>query len=334
MRGALVLAALLLGACTGPGSIEFGGGTMGTSFSVKLPGAANDFDEATLRAGVVGVLDDVNRMMSTYMPESEISQFNASASTDWHTVSKEFCESVAASIALSELTNGAFDITAGPLVNLWGFGPEETTFGPPDDQDVEAARSKVGFRHLETDCSIPALRRDIPGLTLDMSAMGKGYAADRVAEILVELGATDYMVEVGGEIRVGGSNAKGKEWAIGIEIPRAGKREPYAIVHLTNVAVATSGDYRNFFEYEGVRYSHEIDTHTGYPVTHELAAVSIIAESGARADALATALLVMGPEAGLELASRENIAALFLTRTATGVEESSSPRFATLRRTL
>ncbi len=334
MRSALVVAALLLAACSpSPQTIEFGGGTMGTGFTVKLPGAAERYDAAELREQVMAVLDEVNRQMSTYIEDSEISRFNTNSSTDWQPVSREFCMSVEHALELAEFTDGAFDITAGPLVNLWGFGPDIRDFGPPADEDIAAARSVTGYEKVETDCSIPALRKDLPGVELDMSAYGKGLAADRVSDWMKARGIDNYMVEIGGEIRVSGRNARGKDWAIGIEIPRAGKREPYTVVNITDSAVATSGDYRNFFVHEGVRYSHEIDTRTGYPVTHELAAVSIIDESAARADALATGLLVLGPEAGMELAKRENIAALFLTRTDTGIEETASPRFAGLNRT-
>ncbi len=334
MRRALVLTALLLAACApSPKSIEFGGGTMGTGFTVKLPGAAGRFDPDELHGQVSATLDEVNQQMSTYIEDSEISRFNANPSTDWQPVSWGFCMSVERALELSEFTDGAFDITAGPLVNLWGFGPEVQNFVPPARDDIEAAQAVVGYRKVETDCDVPAIRKQLPGVELDLSAWGKGLAADRVSDWMKAWGIEDYMIEIGGEIRVGGRNTKGRDWAIGIEIPRAGKREPYTVVHITDSAVATSGDYRNFFEYEGVRYSHEIDTRTGYPVTHDLAAVSIIDKSGARADALATGLLVLGPEAGLELATRENIAALFLTRTDTGIEETATPAFAGYRRT-
>ncbi len=306
---------------------------MGTGFTVKLPGAADRFDADELREQVMATLDEVNRQMSTYIDDSELSRFNANPSTDWQTVSPGFCVSVEQALELADFTDGAFDITAGPLVNLWGFGPDVTDFGPPADDAIQSARAVVGYEKVEADCSIPALRKDLPGVELDMSAFGKGLAADRVSDWMRVLGINNYMIEIGGEVRVGGHNAKGKDWAIGIEIPRAGKREPYTVVHLSDRAMATSGDYRNFFEFEGVRYSHEIDTRTGYPVTHELAAVSIIEESGARADALATGLLVLGPEAGLAFATRENIAALFLTRTDTGIEETATPAFAGYRRT-
>lgn len=334
MKLALLPAVLLLCACTGPDSIEFGGGTMGTGFTVKLPRAADAHDGEQLRAEVQALLQDVSQMMSTYIADSEISRFNDNASMDWQTVSRDFCDSVQLALELSVFSDGAFDITAGPLVDVWGFGPVEREFALPEQAAIEAARARVGFEHLQTDCETPAIRRSVDGLTLDMSAIGKGYAADRVADMLAAKGLDDYLVEIGGELRVSGSNADGEAWAIGIELPHAGKREPYAVVHVTDVAVATSGDYRNFYVIDGVRYSHEIDTRTGYPVTHELSAVSIIDETGARADALATGLLVMGPDKGMELATRENIAALFLTRTESGIEEAASPRFSAIRRTL
>lgn len=336
MRLVPIVVVLLAAACSAraPETIEFGGGTMGTAFTVKLPGPADGVDANALETDVKALLADISRMMSTYISDSEISKFNASASTDWQPVSSRFCESVAHALELSEFTDGAFDITAGPLVNLWGFGPDVTSSGPPTQEEIDAALLMVGYRHLHADCSQPALRREVAGLVLDMSAYGKGYAVDRVAELLEARGMVSYLVEIGGELRVSGQKPTGEDWAIGIEIPRAGKREPYTVVHLTDAAVATSGDYRNFFEFEGTRYSHEIDTRTGRPVTHDLAAVSIVDKSGARADALATGLLVMGPDAGLALATKENIAALFLKRTGTGIDETVSPRFAALRRTL
>jgi thiamine biosynthesis lipoprotein len=266
-------------------------------------------------------------MMSTYIQDADISAFNAAETLDWYPVPAEFCNAIEYTLQLSAATDGAFDITAGPLVDLWGFGPAEMKFEPPTAEEIASALAKVGYEHLQVDCSLPAIRRDVEGLAIDLSAYGKGYAVDQVAEALADSGFENFLVEIGGEIRVAGSNSRGENWAIGIEVPRAGVREPYTVVRLTELAVATSGDYRNFFEYEGVRYSHEIDTHTGKPVTHELAAVSIIDESAATADALATGLLVMGPDAGFELAEQQNIAALFLTRTDNGVEERVSPRF-------
>lgn len=320
----LLLPLLACGAKT-PEEIVFAGNTMGTQFSVKLVTASSD--AATLEQRIQASLDSVDKMMSTYKADSEISAFNASRSTDWFAVSKEFCTSVDEALLLSEITDGAFDITVAPLVNLWGFGPGAMVDTPPADDEIQALLARVGYRHLAADCAQPALRKDLPGLELDMSACGKGLAIDEIAELLNAQGIENYMVEVGGEIRLRGRNIKGARWAIGIERPLTSERQPHTIVHLTDTALATSGDYRNFFESDGKLYSHTIDTATGKPVTHTLASVTVVDPSGYRADALATALLVLGPEKGMALAVRENMAALFLSRGETGIKETASPAF-------
>ena len=225
------------------------------------------------------------------------------------------------------MTDGAFDITVGPLVNLWGFGPGDSIAEPPSDAEIRALLDSVGHQHLQADCEQPALRKALPGLVLDMSAFGKGYAADAVGDQLDAKGYANYLVEVGGELRVRGHNARGEKWAIGIEAPLVDQRRPYAVVRLTDTAVATSGDYRNYFEADGTRYSHTIDTRTGRPITHSLASVTVVDPRGYRADALATALLVLGPEQGMQLATRENLAVLFLLRGESGFDEQASPAF-------
>jgi thiamine biosynthesis lipoprotein len=276
-------------------------------------------------------LDAVDQMMSTYRSDSEISRFSDSVSTDWQLVSADFCASVEDALEVSVLTDGAFDITVGPLVNLWGFGPGDSIDKPPADSDIERMLSTVGYQHLQADCAQPALKKDIAELVLDMSAIGKGYAADKVADVLEQDGFGDYLVEVGGELRVAGRNADGKLWAIGIEAPLVDQRRPQTIVRITDTGVATSGDYRNYFEVDGRRYSHTIDTQTGRPVTHSLASVTVIDDSGYRADALATAFLVMGVEKAIALAQREQLAAVFLLRDDAGITELTTPAFDQLR---
>jgi len=333
MKAVGTLALFLLCACgenVAP-EVELAGNTMGTQFSVKLAAGDAVNDAIHLQKAIEGSLAHVEQMMSTYLPDSEITQFNNSASTGWHDVSEEFCLSVEQSLAISTLTDGSFDITVGPLVDLWGFGPGEIIDEPPADENISTILTSVGYKHLQTDCEQPALKKDIAELELDMSAFGKGYATDRVAAILDEAGIKNYLIEVGGELRLRGHNAKGAKWAIGIEVPLPNQRRPHMILHLTDTAMATSGDYRNYFEADGQRYSHTIDPRTGRPVTHSLASVTVIDDQGSRADALATALLVMGPDAGMELATRESMAVLFLLRTDSGIEELSTPAFEQLR---
>jgi len=333
MRTVVLLALIsLCAACAkGPTEVELSGNTMGTQFSVKL--AVDDIDAARMQLDIEASFADVERMMSTYVPDSEISRFNNSATTDWHKVSMEFCSSVEEALALSNFTEGSFDITVGPLVNLWGFGPGEMIEEPPADESISAMLKSVGYEHLQADCTRPALRKDIAELVLDMSAFGKGFAVDRVADGLEDAGFHDYLVEVGGELRLGGHNASGEKWAIGIEVPLTDKRQPYTVIRLTDTAVATSGDYRNYFEADGKLYSHTIDTRTGRPVTHSLASVTVVDDSGLRADALATALLVLGPEKGMQLATQENLAVLFLLRSDSGIDERSTPAFEQMRAT-
>ncbi len=320
---------LALAACGGEAHVqtEFAGSTMGTQYSVKLVTAAEIDDTAAIRDMISSSLDEVEQLLSTYMPDSEISLFNTMQSTDWVPASAMFCDGVEKSLALSAMTDGAFDITVGPLVNLWGFGPDDPIAEPPSDDEIAALLDTVGYRHLEADCARPALRKTLPQLALDMSAFGKGYAADAVGDRLDAQGFENYLVEVGGELRVRGHNSSGEKWAIGIEAPLVDQRRPYAVLRLTDTAVATSGDYRNYFEADGTRYSHTIDTRTGRPITHSLASVTVVDPRGYRADALATALLVMGPDQGMRLATRENLAVLFLLRGESGFDEQASPAF-------
>jgi thiamine biosynthesis lipoprotein len=258
----------------------------------------------------------------------ELSLFNTSQSTDWQAASLELCLSVKESLAISAMTGGAFDITVGPLVNLWGFGPDGAIVSPPSDEQIAAARTRVGFGHLHADCTKPAVRKDLARLYIDLSAYAKGYAVDRVAELLDQRDVSNYLVEIGGELKVSGHNADGQPWAVAIEEPLDEERRVHTVIRLTDRAVATSGDYRNFFEFDERRYSHEIDTRTGRPVTHSLASVTVIADTAAYADGMATALMVLGPKEGLELARSRNIAALFLVRTPSGFIEHATPAFA------
>jgi len=331
VRVLLAIAMLALAACGGHGQVELVGSTMGTQFSVKLPNGLGDHDALKLQKAVEAVLEDIDESMSTYKPESMLSQFNSNPSVDWQRVETNFCRVVEQSLEISKQTNGAFDITIAPLVNLWGFGPGKLIDEPPNDDEIDIFLSGTGFENLHADCSQPAIRKDMPDLMLDLSAIGKGYAADVVADLLQSLGFDSFLVEVGGELRIKGLNSNGEAWAIGIEAPLPNARKPHSVVHLTDTAMATSGDYRNYFEADGQLFSHTIDTRTGRPVTHSLASVTVVDDRGWRADAMATALLVMGPEDGMAFAEREGLAVLMLIRTSDSIEERQSAAFAELR---
>jgi len=307
---------------------ELTGDAMGTSFSIKMVSPPDTIDLEAMRNKVERKLAMIEQQMSTYIADSELSRFNAQRSVEWFEVSGDLCRVVAEALALSAVTDGAFDVTVGPLVNLWGFGPEGQVTEPPDAGLIAALLRSIGHDALHADCSVPALRKDLPDLYVDLSAFAKGYGVDELAALLDAVEVGNYLVEIGGELRMRGVNAEGEYWGIAIETPTPAGRSVQTVVRLTNAAVATSGDYRNFFEHDGQLYSHAIDPRTGHPISHDAASVTVIAETAAFADAMATALLVMGPDQGLEFAEREGIAAMFLVRHDGGVEERASTRFA------
>ncbi len=303
------------------------GETMGTTWNVQVVEPPLDLDPAALESRIREHLDTVNAQMSTYEPRSELSRFNASSSRDWFPVSAGLARVVALALEISQLTGGAFDVTVGPLVNLWGFGPGALATELPSEFDVADALARVGYGQLAARVSAPALRKALSGIYVDLSAIAKGHGVDEIAGLLEVRGLTDYLVEIGGELRGRGTNANGEPWRIAIERPATQVREVFAVVPLRSSAMATSGDYRNFFEVDGRRYSHTIDPTTGRPVRHRLASVTVLDASCARADALATALLVLGPEQGLALAQRLRLAALLIVREDDGYRTIASPAF-------
>ncbi len=270
-------------------------------------------------------LQRVNRLMSTYIPESDVSRFNASNSTDFIPVDPETAQVVQRAIQISQQTEGAFDITVGPAVNLWKFGPDkESVESLPSEDEVLEVRSLIGFEKLQVRSDPPAIRKSEPKLKIDLSAIAKGYAVDMVAKALDDASCKQYMVEVGGEVFVRGQRAKGGPWQIGVERPDStqsanrpllgANREVYRVASISDSALASSGDYRNFFEFKGKRFSHTIDPKTCQPVEHGLATACIIADDCMTADALATAVMVLGPEAGQSVCKAAGVEFLLITR--------------------
>lgn len=311
-----------VGACQSNDRVqnELSGATMGTRYAVSVVTRRRP-PPATLAEDIRQLLQTLNAEMSTYDPESELSRFNRFASTAWFPVGDSLCFAVADALAISELTDGAFDITVGRVVNLWGFGPDlPESDNIPAQTDIDAALETAGFRKLHADCDNGRLRKDHAALYVDLSAYAKGLAADRIGELLGKTGITDYLVEIGGEIRAAGLNVNAEKWRIAIEQPGSSEGKIPAVLRLEDIAVATSGDYRNYIEIDGIRYSHTIDSHTGSPVKHDTASVTVVTDSAARADGMATALLVMGEKQGLAFAEARNIAALFIIRGETGFE--------------
>jgi thiamine biosynthesis lipoprotein len=307
---------------------------MGTYYAVKVPRPPVDLDAEVLQAGIDGVLGEVNREISTYDPDSELSRLNRNPSTDWIPVSANLLAVLLEGLRMSALSGGAFDITVGPLVNLWGFGPEAKPDAVPPPEQIRAALEKVGHGKIGLRADPPALRKERADVYIDLSALGEGYGADRLAAYLDSQGLTDYMVAVAGTIRARGRNAKCQPWGIAVETPIAGQRTVQRIIPLSDGAVSTSGDYRNFFEQDGRRYSHHIDPRTGESVAHRLTSVTVVMPGGPvsamSADGLATALVVMGEEKGPALAESLGLAAFFILREGDALRELGSAAFGRL----
>ncbi len=306
---------------------DFSGNTMGTTINVMIVAPPESLTLDELQLDVMRTLERIENIASTYRESSELSAFNANSSTDWIEVSVEFCSLVHQALLISQETAGAFDITVGALVNLWGFGPEPTVDEPPPLEKIDAALKHVGHRGLQTNCAQPAIRKSAASMYVDLSGWAKGYAVDQLAELLDQNGLDNYLIEIGGELRAHGHNAEQRKFAIAIETPASEQGDEYSVMRLSNAAVATSGDYRNYFENDGQRYSHTIDPRTGRPINHDLASVTVVSDSTAYADAMATALLVLGRVDGLALAEKLGIAAYFSVHTAQGIVSFSSSAY-------
>ena len=334
-RRVLFLSIFLVAACGDNDLLptyDLHGNTMGTTFNITLVAPPADFDLDGLQTDIHARLEHIENIASTYRSDSQLSEFNANPSTDWIKVRPEFCHMIMAALDISVMTHGAFDITAGPLVNLWGFGPSDQENEIPTDEEIAAVGEYIGYQMLETDCDYGSIRKASAETYVDLSGWAKGYAVDEIAALIDKYALANYLVEIGGELRARGYNAEQRKFSVAIEKPLQNNEMSYTVLRLSDVSVATSGDYRNFFERDGNRYSHTIDPRTGRPVSHELAGVTVISTNTAFADAMATALLVLGLEDGLALAEKLRIAAYFLVRTDNGIEEESTSQFEQLRR--
>jgi len=309
-----VLAACLLAGCEQqPRTVKFSGATMGTSYSVTIAEVPPELKTKQIKADVEQVLDTVNQRMSTYREDSELSRVNSHAAGAWVPISEPLLALIKRASDINLQSQGAFDITVGPLVNLWGFGPGKHVKSAPSDAQITERLRLLGFDKFILRDRPPAINKRIDEVYIDLSAIAKGYGVDQVTAKLKQLGLSRFLVEIGGELYGEGFNPDGKAWQVAVERPTQGARNIELIVNLQGRGMATSGGYRNFFEADGKRYSHTIDPRTGRPVTHNLRSVTVLAAYTADADALATALLVMGPKDGLAFAEREKIAALFIS---------------------
>jgi len=291
------------------------GKTMGTHYHVSLIINANSPTNYSkkLQNDIDDLLTKINQQMSTYLENSEISRFNQHQSLGWFPVSSQLFDVIKSAQQINKLTGGAFDITIASLVNLWGFGPA-VQYTMPDSQKIHHALELTGNQLIEIHENPPSIRKTKPLVKIDLSAIAKGYAVDQISRYLTAAGFTNHLVEIGGEIIAKGHNKQNKAWQIKIEHPTGSSATQPHVIEVQDFAVATSGDYRNYFIKANKRYSHTLDPITGNPVTHHLASISVLDKSAMKADALATALMVMGEKKGISFASKHKIPAFFIIR--------------------
>lgn len=303
----------------GPPNYHWQGQTMGTTWNIKVAEAHLSKQEAeNVYQQVLAALEQVNDEMSTYRPNSEINRFNGAAAGLAHEPSKGFARVTAFALDLAEQSGGAFDPTLGPLVDLWGFGPGLRLQNPPADADLQRAREAIGYQKLAVQPNGRLVKAQ-DGLEIDLNAVAKGYGVDRCSEILAAAGLSHSMVEIGGEVRARGHRRGDDPWKLGIQVPARDANaapELFGVTHLRDLSMATSGDYRNYYAGPDGRFAtHILDPRTGYPAVHQLASVTVVAETCMQADGLATASFVMGPKDGLAFIERTDGAeALFLVR--------------------
>ena len=291
---------------------EISGLTMGTTYTVVALDHTRGLDESTVRTAVEAALADVNAKMSNWDATSEISRINASRDSGAVTLSSDLAQVMDAAATVSRHSGGRFDTTVGPLIEAWGFGAQGS-LARPSEEVIEAALDRSGHANTlhVTPVTLTKTRSDAQ---VYLSAIGKGYGADHVGRALEALGMTDYLVEIGGDLYASGRNADGMRWQIGVETPNAFDRGVMDVVPVSGMGLATSGDYRTYFEQDGMRYSHVLDPVTGYPINHRTASATVLADTAMLADAWATAMLTLGRDRGLEVAKEHDLAVLFVDR--------------------
>ncbi len=290
--------------------VHLTGPTMGTQYNVKYL-ASDAISPEKLQSDINELLILINKQMSTYDPSSELSRFNQSRGEEPFPLSQGTLDVLHEAVRLGQLSDGVLDVTVGPLVNLWGFGPNARPVKVPSDELIKSTKNRIGLDKLLLLSG--AAKKLEPELYVDLSTIAKGYGVDEVADLLESYGINNYLAEIGGEMRLSGNKGDDQPWVIAVEKPITTERAVQRFLSIGNNAIATSGDYRNFYEENGVRYSHLIDPKSGYPIQHSLVAVTVVHPSCMVADGLATAINVMGVERGLAFANRLNVAALLIS---------------------
>ncbi|HDU5302895.1 TPA: FAD:protein FMN transferase ApbE [Klebsiella quasipneumoniae subsp. similipneumoniae] len=306
------------------------GKTMGTFWRVSVIGV----DEAkaqALRTKVQAQLDADDRLLSTWKNDSALMRFNHAADTRPWPVSEAMADIVTLSLRIGAKTHDAMDITVGPLVNLWGFGPDKQPVATPDAQAIAAAKARTGLQHLQVinQSGRQFLQKDIPDLFVDLSTVGEGYAADHLARLMEQEGISRYLVSVGGALVSRGMNGEGKPWRVAIQKPTDQENAVQAIVDINGHGISTSGSYRNYYELDGKRISHVIDPQTGQPITHKLVSVTVIAPTALEADGWDTGLMVLGPEKAQQVVREQGLAVYMIVKEGEGFKTWMSPQFRT-----
>ncbi|MCT4702448.1 FAD:protein FMN transferase ApbE [Enterobacteriaceae bacterium H20N1] len=334
-RGLFAVALLLLAGCDNKAvknetGLVLEGKTMGTFWRVSLAGV-DKARQDELRAKIQAQLDGDDRLLSTYKSDSALSRFNQSRSTEPYPVAEAMSDIVTTSLRIGAKTDGAMDITVGPLVNLWGFGPDKQPVKIPNQAQIEAAKALTGLQHLTVinKAGQQWLQKDLPGLYVDLSTIGEGYAADHLARLMEQNGVSRYLVSVGGAVVTRGTNAEDKAWRVAIQKPTDRENAVQAIVDLNGHGISTSGSYRNYYELEGKRLSHVIDPTTGAPVQHKLVSATVIAPTAMEADGWDTGLMVLGTEKAKQVAQKEGLAVYLITKEGEGFTTWMSPQFKT-----
>ncbi len=309
--------------------ISIFGSTMGTTYSVKYQQINEIPEQEHVHSSIEKILSDINQSMSTYIDDSELSLFNRSRDTGFQKLSDDLYKVIKHANQVRILSNGAFDVTVGPLVNLWGVGPDPMDHKIPTDDQINELRQHTGFAKIQFDPTTKSIAKSEPDMYIDLSGIAKGFAVDKLSHYLDSLQIENYLIEIGGELIGKGINSENNPWQIGIEQAKPLKRSVQQIINLENMAMATSGDYRNYFEQHGVRYSHTIDPVNGKPILHRLASISVLDKSTMHADAMATAFMVMGSEKSMALAEKLNIPIYMIIKTDKGFEERYNKLFET-----
>lgn len=326
-RGIACLGLLaLLAACDDEKVQGFGGPTMGSTYRVQYVASGKTPGADRLQAGVQALLDDLDRAASTYRADSDVARFNAAPAGTCMPMPASVVAMFAYAETLHRESDGAFDITLLPALQVWGFGPRGAITHRPAPEQLEALRGFVGMEHVRVDTANPAALCKDAAASIEFNSVAAGYVVDKIAAYLEAQGVASFLVDVTGELRAKGRKPDGGPWRIALEAPISQARVAQRIVPLEGMGVSTSGDYRNYFEEGGVRYSHTLDPRTLSPVTHKLAAVSVIAETALAADGLSTLLMALGPDRGYDFAVRHQLAAFFIT--STGGDNAENRSFA------